>query len=197
VARVAKGSKSTKPVTSARKPARPRTTAASNPAKTLEPALTKVSKAVDPVEKRKPGRPVKASTAAPTLATRATKTAARPLAPLPLPKVSKGELRAQVEKLEQTVSTLRAMSREANKATKAYTARISELEQQVAQLEKKVASAPARQPPPLKPSRAKRQRREIDPGDAAPPGLAVQEPAPLDEEARMAAENLAERLRPE
>jgi hypothetical protein len=50
----------------------------------------------------------------------------------------------------------------------------------------------------MKPLRAKRQSREIDPGDAVPPGgvtgVAVQEPAPLDEQAETALENLEEHL---
>ena len=36
---------------------------------------------------------------------------------------------------------------------------------------------------------------EIDPGDAVPEGVAVQEPAPLDEEAETALENLTEHLK--
>jgi hypothetical protein len=38
------------------------------------------------------------------------------------------------------------------------------------------------------------QRREIDPGDAVPPGVAVEEPAALDLEAETALENLEEHL---
>jgi hypothetical protein len=36
--------------------------------------------------------------------------------------------------------------------------------------------------------------REIDPGDSVPPGVAVEEPAPLDLEAETALANLEERL---
>jgi len=69
------------------------------------------------------------------------------------------------------------------------------LEAQVAQLEKNAAVTPMTpQAKPTKPARAKRQGREIDPGDAVPPGVAVQEPAPLDEEAETALENLEEHL---
>ncbi|WP_158745275.1 hypothetical protein [Acidisphaera sp. L21] len=192
MARVAKVSKSTKSATPVRKPARPTTAAASKPATTVVSTPTKRSKAVAPTEKRKPGRPAKAAVIAPTIAAKATKTTARAPAPPPAPKVCKDELRAQVEKLELTVTTLRAKSREANKAAKASTARIAELEDQVAQLEKKLASAtaPVRQAALPKAPRAKRQAREIDPGDAVPPGVAVQEPAPLDEEAKSVLENL-------
>jgi hypothetical protein len=40
----------------------------------------------------------------------------------------------------------------------------------------------------------KRHSSGIDPGDAVPPGVAVQEPAPLDAEAEIARENLEEKL---
>ncbi len=110
--------------------------------------------------------------------------------------MSKDELRANVEKLEQLVATLRAKSREANKAAKAAAARIGELEAEVAALEKKAAAAPPRlrETKPTRPARSRYQSREIDPGDAVPPGVAVQEPAPLDEEAETALENLETHL---
>jgi DNA-binding transcriptional MerR regulator len=196
MARVAKASKSTKSITPPREPGRSLTVTGTKPAKTGKPTLSTRSRAAAPIEKRKPGRPAKGSIVAPTISTRATKTAlrapARPLAP----KASKEELRVQVEKMEQLITTLRAKSREANKAAKEATARISELEQQVAQLEKKIASAsaPARQPGPPKPARAKRQGHEIDPGDTVSPSVAVQDPAPLDEEAETTLEKLEEHL---
>lgn len=108
--------------------------------------------------------------------------------------VSKNELRGQIEKLEKLVEALRARSREANKAAKAATARITELEAHVAQLEKAAAATPIVQPKSAKSGRTRRQGPEIDPGDAVPPGVAVQEPAPLDEEAGTALENLEEHL---
>jgi hypothetical protein len=163
MARVAKASKSTKSITPPREPGRSLTVTGTKPAKTGKPTLSTRSRAAAPIEKRKPGRPAKGSIVAPTISTRATKTAlrapARPLAP----KASKEELRVQVEKMEQLVTTLRAKSREANKAAKEATARISELEQQVAQLEKKIASAsaPARQPGPPKPAQNARATRLI------------------------------------
>jgi len=108
----------------------------------------------------------------------------------PAPKVSKDELRAQVEKLEQLVATLRSKGREANKAAKAATVRISELEAQVARLEQEAPPSTARQPAQQarveKPARGRRKGREIDLGDAVPPEVAVQEPEPLDEEAETA-----------
>jgi hypothetical protein len=195
MARVAKASKSSQSITTARKPARSSAAAADMPTKAKMSAALKPS-IVTPTEKRKRGRPAKAPVAPVAKATRATKAATRTPAAPPAPKVSKEELRAQVEKLEGLVVTLRAKSRETNKAAKAAMARIAELEAQVAQLEKKAAAvpAPARQPKPTKPLPARRQGREIDPGDAVPPGVAVQEPAPLDEEAETALENLEEHL---
>ncbi|MGI4956940.1 MAG: hypothetical protein ACRYGI_04955 [Janthinobacterium lividum] len=158
---------------------------------------------------RKPGRPAAARTvvasqaptprrspkavAAPPKATKTTKAAVQAPAVAPALKVSKDELRAQVGKLEQLVATFRVKSRETSKAAKAAAARISDLEAQVARLEKQAAAAPA-SPRQAKSSRASRPGREIDPGDAVPPGVAVQEPAPLDEEAVTALEHLEEHL---
>ena len=107
--------------------------------------------------------------------------------------ISKDELRAQVEKLEKVIATLRAKSRESNKAMKAAMSRISELEAQVARSEE-IAATALMSARPVEPKRAKRRSREIDPGDAVPPGVAVQDPAPLDQEARAALENLEEHL---
>jgi hypothetical protein len=197
MARVAKATKSTKSVTPARKPGRSPTVAADQPATATKTATSKRSTVVAaPIEKRKPGRPAKATIPPLPKATRATSAAARAPAAPPVTKVSKDELRAQVEKLEQLVVTLRAKSRETNKAAKAATARISELEAQVAQLEKSFAAVPVpvREPKPTKPARAKRQGRGIDPEEAVPPGVAVQQPAPPDGEAETALENLEEHL---
>jgi len=49
-------------------------------------------------------------------------------------------LRAQLEKAQNTIATLRTKSREAVRAAKAAAAHIAELEAQVAQLEKKIAA---------------------------------------------------------
>ena len=197
MARVAKAIKSTKSVTPARKSGRSPTVAADQPEKATKAATSKRSTVLAaPIEKRKPGRPAKATIPPLPKATRATKAAARAPAAPPAPKVSKDELRAQVRKLERLVATLRAKSRETNKVAKAATGRIAELEAQVAQLERTVAAAPAlvREPKPTKPARAKRQSREIDAGAVVPPGVAVQQPAPPDEEAETALENLEEHL---
>src|SRR5271166_317412 len=143
---------------------------------------------------RKPGRPAAATAKTSAKVTKAPAAAperaaaASPAAPKP----SKDELRARVEQLEHANATLRTKSREANRAAKMAAARIAELEDQVARLEKSAApprpppAAPApakRGPKPAAPVRSKRQRRGVDPGDVVPPGAAVEAPAPLDEEA--------------
>ena len=72
-------------------------------------------------------------------------------------------------------------------------ARIAELEDQVATLEKQVASqATSAKRSAKRP--ASRKSRDIDPGDAVPAGVAVEEPEPLDKEAERALENLEEHL---
>ncbi len=115
----------------------------------------------------------------------------------PVLKISKDELRAQVEKLEGTVAMLRTRSREAVRAAKQAAARIEELEAQVAKLQKQstpppAAASPTRtrtptpvvaSPPAPKPARSGRGRRlsrERDPGDAVPPGVAIEEAEPMD-----------------
>jgi hypothetical protein len=70
--------------------------------------------------------------------------------------------------------------REATRDAKSSAARIAELEGEVARLEKKVASQAKSAQSPPKPRtavRGKRRSAGIDPGDAVPPGVAVQEPA--------------------
>ena len=62
-------------------------------------------------------------------------------APTRVPPPSKGELRAHIEKLETANATLKAKSREGNRAAKAATRRITELEQQVAQFQEEAAKA--------------------------------------------------------
>jgi hypothetical protein len=160
--------------------------------------IAKVTKSITKpaATKRKPGRP---AAAGPRSAVKATKPAAvQKRAPVAAaPKVSKDELRAQVEKLELSVAALRAKNREANRAAKTAAARIAELEDQVARLEKNAASqaAPAKRgSSSASPGRGARRSKVIDPGDAVPPGVAVEDPAPLDQEAETALENLEEHL---
>jgi chromosome segregation ATPase len=154
---------------------------------------TSTRKATGPA--RKPGRPTATPAKTPAKPTKATAVAKpqQAVAAPAAPKLSKDELRARVEALEQANATLRAKNRDANRAAKTAAARIAELEDQVAQLEKQMTLA---QPKPKRsaPSPRKR-RREIDPGDAVPEGVAVQEPAPLNEEAEIALENLTENLK--
>ena len=155
------------------------------------------------VRARKPGRPVAASTK-PAVKGRTSQSARAAAAPKPgpaklpqAPKLSKDELRAQVEKLERANATLRAKSRETNRAAKSAGARIAELEGEAARLEKKVASqaaAATRGAKPRTSASSKRRRSGIDPGDAVPSGVAIQEPASLDAEAEVARENLGEQL---
>ena len=113
----------------------------------------------------------------------------------PAPKLSVGELRAQLEKLEKANATLRAKSRDAGRMAKTAAARIAELEDEVARLEKELASkTETAKPTRAKVVRAKRRSSEIDPGDAVPPGVAVEEPALPDEESEIARENLEAHL---
>ncbi len=127
---------------------------------------------------RKPGRPAAATA---KTSAKVTKTTAAPehagAASPAAPKLSKDELRARVEALERANATLRIKNREAGRAAKTATARIAELEDQVARLEKQAAPPPAPADggsKPAAPARSKRQRRSVDPGDAVPPGVAVQ-----------------------
>jgi hypothetical protein len=195
MARAAKTTKTTKPAAQGRKPGRLASVAAKTPAKVTKPDVAPKRAAIaTPVSTgRKPGRPAAAVVPAKP-AVKVTKVAAAPkrapIAAAPALKLSKDELRVQVEKLERANETLRAKNREVNRTAKAATARIAELEENVAKLEKKAA-----QPTPTKvekaaatPTRAKRQSGKVGPGAAVPPGVAVQEPASLDEEGAAAPE---------
>ena len=112
----------------------------------------------------------------------------------PARNVSKDELRAQVEKLERANATLRTKSREATRAAKLSAARIAELEDEVARLQG--------QPPEIdshlaaSPDSGPRER-DLDPGDAVPPGVAPEDPNPPDQEADTARENLEAHFRGE
>jgi len=162
--------------------------------------LVKVTETKKPAAPtRKPGRPAAATA---KTSAKVTKTAAAPehaaSASPAAPKLSKDELRARVEQLERANATLRTKSREAGRAAKTAAARIAELEDQVARLEKQAAPPPAPAKggsKPAAPARSKRQHRGVDPGDAVPPGVAGEEPAPSDEEAETALENLEEHFR--
>lgn len=156
------------------------------------------TKAKPVAKKGEPGSRGTASTKTPAKGSKGAAAFKRAPAPaVAAPKVSKDELRAQVEKLEQANATLRTKSREANRVAKTANARIAELEDQVAQLEKKLSSQAPSAKRGLKaatPVRGRRKSRDIDPGDGVPPGVAVEEPAPLDDEAHAARESLEEHL---
>ncbi len=130
-------------------------------------------------------------------ATPARVTAPAPAAAVParIPPPSKGELRAQIEKFEVANAALKAKSREANRTAKAANKRIAELEAEVAQLQEQ-AARPVAAPAAEKVVRRGRplRSREINPGDAVPPGAAVLEPEPLDAEAEAARDALEAHL---
>jgi hypothetical protein len=174
MARVAKTTKAAKPAAGGRRTGRAASAAAAKPA----PRTTRAAKG--------------SASAAPRRAT----------APVAAPKLSKDELRTQVEKLERTNATLRAKNRETTRAGKEAAGRIAELEEQVERLEAALEKARAAQAKPARTQRAaddaeqprRRKRRQIDPGDSVPEGVAVEDPLPLDEEAQHARENLEENL---
>ena len=103
-------------------------------------------KAAKPAAKTtKPGRrPASAKT---TKVVKAAAPAKKPAA-VKAPLVSKDELRAQLEKAQNTIATLRTKSRDAVRAAKAAAAQIVELEAKVTELEKKVGA----QAKPAKPA---------------------------------------------
>lgn len=181
---MARAAKTTKSGTSGRK------TAPSGLATKPRAKPAKTARSAAPVQaaagRRTPASAAKSATPAVTTAKARTPAA---------PSVSKDELRSQIEALQRLVATLRTRSRDANRSAKSAAARIAELEEQVAR-QTATASAPdaAEAAGEATPSQAGRGSRDVDPGDAVPPGVAVREPAPLDEEAETALENLQEHL---
>ena len=161
---------------------------------------TRSTEVAVPARRGRPPGPAKTATAgkaAPARKAAARRpTADRVAAARPAPKVSKDELRAQVEKLERSNAALRTKSRELGRAAKAAAARIEELEAQVVRLEKKAAAAKpapaAAEPKRARAARGGGHRREQDPGDVVPPGVAVQDPEPLEAEADAARQKLEE-----
>jgi hypothetical protein len=107
------------------------------------------------------------------------------------PQPSKGELRAQLEKLQTANTKLRAKNRTAGQAAKDMSARIADIEEQVAKLERKLASfAKTSQSAPAAAAPRARRSRKTNAGAAVPPAVAVKEPPPPDTEAEFAGENL-------
>ena len=150
-------------------------------AKTAEPAR----------RARKPVPPAKAK--AKVAAAKKPAAAAKP-AVTPARTLSKDALRAQVEKLERANTALRTKNREANRAAKLSAARMAELEGEVARLQTQLAAMSA-QPAALPESGS--PTRDIEPGDAVPPGVAPADPEPADREAEIGRENLEAHLRGE
>jgi hypothetical protein len=96
-------------------------------------AKAATKKAVKPASKAvRPGRRVAAAKPTKSKVVAAAKKRAAVRAPV----VSKDELRAQLEKAQTTITTLRAKSREATRAAKDAAALIASLEAKVAHLEK-------------------------------------------------------------
>ena len=115
--------------------------------------------------------------------------------PARLPPPSKGELRAHIEKLEAANAALKVKSRESNRSAKAANRRIDELEAEVARLQEQGVQLVAAPPAEKVVRRGRPPRsREIDPGNAVPPGIAVLDPEPLDAEAEAARDALEENL---
>ena len=172
------------PVRAKRRPAAPNPVPAATPR-----AKTKVARSV-PAQAPKvtAARGKQAAAAVPAAAT------------IRVPPPSKGELRAQIDKLETANAALKAKGREANRTAKAAARRIAELEEQVAELQAEAAQPTAPPAPPVAEAKTVRRgrppgrRKGIDPGDAVPPGVAVQDPEPLDEEASAARDALEENL---
>jgi hypothetical protein len=201
MAHAAKTTKTTKSAARGRKPGHPALVAVKTPAKATKPAAApkRAAIAAPTSTRRKASRPAAAAVPAKAPAKVAKAAAApkrAPAAPAPALKLSKDELRVQVEKLERANATLRVKNREANRTAKAATARIAELEEIVAGLEIKAAQAtPAKvEKAAAKPTRVKRQSGKVGPGAAMPPDVSIQEPAPPDEEGEAALENLEEQL---
>ena len=98
-------------------------------------------------------------------------------------------------KLEAANAALKLKGRETNRAAKAANSRIAALEAEVVGLQQQ-ASRPVAVPKAEKAVRAARppRVREIDPGDAVPPGVAVPDPEPLDAQAEAARNALEENL---
>ncbi len=112
-----------------------------------------------------------------------------------VPPPSKGELRAQIEKLETANAALKGISREANRAAKAAARRITELEEQVARFQEEAVEvvapvASVEEATTKRRGRPPGSKKAIEPGDAAPPGVDLQEPEPPDAEVEAACEVL-------
>ena len=153
-------------------------------AKTAEPAR-RARKAVPPAKAKAKGAAAKKPAAA-----------AKPSSVTPALALSKNALRAQAEKLERANTALRTKNREANRAAKLSAARMAELEGEVARLQTQLAAMSAQTQPVALPDSGS-PTRDIEPGDAVPPGVAHADPEPADREAEIGRENLEAHLRGE
>ena len=135
-----------------------------------------------------------------------TKPAAKSRAASTAPAMTKDELRARVEKLERANATLRSKNRELTRASQEAQDRLATVEGTLRRLERRTAAATARAKPEQAPEQGKEtapapkpRRRspraepvERDPGDAVPPGVAVETPEPLSESDEQVKEQLEE-----
>ena len=190
VAKATKPTKAAKSITAGGKSSRPTSAAAETATrgKKVTPAV-KRSTTAEASTGRKVG-PASKPAGAPRSAGKTAEVnkvfAQTPAAPAAL-KVSKDELRSKVEKLELTLATFRAKSRDSNRAAKVAAARIAELEEQVAQWENKTAhQAPVVDKPATaaKLPKAKRQTGGVKTSREAPSDRASQETGAPDDEAQ-------------
>jgi hypothetical protein len=115
-------------------------------------------------------------------------------APRRAPAVSKDELRAQLAKAERTNATLRTKNRDLKRAASEAAERIAELEREVSRHERRLARANRATEPAPASEEQEEPAADHDPGDAVPPGVAVQEPAPLSDEDQKVRDSLEEKL---
>ncbi|MBV8574546.1 MAG: hypothetical protein JOZ58_05820 [Acetobacteraceae bacterium] len=108
--------------------------------------------------------------------------------------MSKDELRAQLAKAERTNATLRTKNRDLKRAANEAAERIAELEGEVSRYERRLARANRAIEPAPASEEQEKPGADHDPGDAVPPGVAVQEPAPLSDEDQKVRDRLDEKL---
>lgn len=138
--------------------------------KPVKAAAAKTAKATKALPPKKPVAKTPAVKAPVVKKPAVTKAAAAVRAPV----VSKDELRAQVEKLNGTITTLRSKNREAVKALKAAETRIAALEHEISQIEvKPVAEKPVA---PRKPRAVKAKPAPVEVGEEV-----VELPEPQDD----------------
>lgn len=132
---------------------------------------------------------------------RATGMAKSGSARIAAPSMTKDELRVRVEKLERANAMLRSKNKELKQALAEAQDRLDSLEagQTTARPARPRGGRPATARPvgstndlDQEERRFRRRRREIDPGDGVPPGVAPEEPAPLTETDRQVLEQLEE-----